>query len=127
MGCVGASSRDRIVLQHIGQRLRRLREDRGLTQEEVARRAGFTAKYLSECERGLRDLPITSLRAMVEDGLSSSLARALPDGDPARREPARGLPRALVALCRDVADLAPGARRAVIAIVRAATTLARGR
>jgi len=127
MGSVGASSRDRIVLHHVGLHLRRLREDRGLTQEDVARRAGFTAKYLSECERGLRDLPLSSLRAIVEDGLSSSLARTLPNGAEAGREPARGLPRALFALCRDIAGLAPGARRAVMAIARAATTLGRGR
>jgi transcriptional regulator with XRE-family HTH domain len=127
MGSVAVSSRDRIVLQQLGERLRRLREDRGLTQEAVAVRAGFTAKYLSECERGLRDLPLTSLRAIVEDGLSTSLARALPDGAEARRGPREGLPRALVALCRDVAGLPPGDRRAVMAVARAATSLARRR
>jgi transcriptional regulator with XRE-family HTH domain len=127
MDPMSASPRDRIVLQQLGERLRRLREDRGLTQEQVASRAGFTAKYLSECERGLRNLPLTSLRAIVEDGLSSSLARTVPDGAELRREPAPGFPRALVALCRDVAGLAPGERRAVMAIARAATTLARSR
>ena len=127
MGSVAASSRDRIVLQQLGERLRRLREDRGLTQEEVATRAGFTAKYLSECERGLRDLPITSLRAIVEDGLSASLPRAVPDGAEAHREPPNGLPRALVTLCRDVAGLPAAERRAVMSIARAATSLARRR
>ena len=127
MGSVAASSRDRIVLQQLGERLRRLREDRGLTQEEVATRAGFTAKYLSECERGLRDLPITSLRAIVEDGLSASLPRAVPDGAEAHREPPSGFPRALVTLCRDVAGLPAAERRAVMSIARAATSLARRR
>ena len=123
---MGTSTRDRLVLQQLGERLRSLREARGLTQEEVAARAGFTAKYLSECERGLRDLPLTTLRAIVEDGLSSSLARSLPNGVEARRPP-RGFPRALVVLCRDVAALGAGERRAVVAIARAATTLARRR
>jgi transcriptional regulator with XRE-family HTH domain len=124
---MGTSSRDRLVLQQLGERLRRLREDRGLTQEQVATRAGFTAKYLSECERGLRDLPFTSLRAIVEDGLSASLPRAVPDGADARREPPNGFPRALGALCREVAGLPPRERRAVTAIARAATSLARRR
>ncbi|HSN92696.1 MAG TPA: helix-turn-helix transcriptional regulator [Anaeromyxobacteraceae bacterium] len=121
------TSRDRGLLQHLGARLRRLREDRGLTQEQVAARAGFTAKYLSECERGLRDLPLTSLRAIVEDGLSSSLARTVPRETGTGREPRSGFPRALVALCRQVAELAPGDRRAVMAVARAAVGLARKR
>jgi transcriptional regulator with XRE-family HTH domain len=40
-----------------GTRLRRLRETAGLTQEELASRAGLTAKAVSALERGERKRP----------------------------------------------------------------------
>lgn len=105
-----------------------MREERGLTQEEVATRAGFTAKYLSECERGLRDLPLSSLRSIVEDGLGSALEAALSAGaDLARatRDPVQALPRALLVLCREIAELPPAARREVVDLLRRAIALTR--
>lgn len=127
-GAVSPTFRERGVLQGLGARLRRIREDRGLTQEEVAGRAGFTAKYLSECERGLRDLPLTSLRAIVEDGLAATLADALPGGaGTVRRDRSPGFPRAVVSLCREIAALPVPERRAVLSVARAAASLARRR
>jgi transcriptional regulator with XRE-family HTH domain len=125
-GAVSPTNRRREILGKLGGRLRRIREDRGLTQEQVAARAGYTSKYVSECERGLRDLPLTTLRAIVEDGLGAGLGDALPDGDGAR-VPQRAFPRAVVALCREVSALAAPERRAVMAIARAAASLARRR
>jgi DNA-binding XRE family transcriptional regulator len=40
-----------------GERLMRLREAAGLTQEELASRAGLTAKAVSALERGERKRP----------------------------------------------------------------------
>ncbi|MDQ4002694.1 MAG: helix-turn-helix domain-containing protein, partial [Actinomycetota bacterium] len=40
-----------------GARLRRLREAAALTQEELAQRAGLTAKGISDLERGARRRP----------------------------------------------------------------------
>jgi transcriptional regulator with XRE-family HTH domain len=112
------------LLHRLGGHLRAMREDRGLTQEEVAARAGFTAKYLSECERGLRDLPFTSLRAIVEDGLGGGLDEVLAAGAGAR-DPVRSLPRPMLALCRELVELPPVHRRAVLGILRGALALAR--
>jgi transcriptional regulator with XRE-family HTH domain len=42
---------------NFGVRLRRLREAAGLTQEELASRAGLTAKAISMLERGERKRP----------------------------------------------------------------------
>src|SRR5215831_17589127 len=39
----------------LGDRLRRLRAAAGLTQEELAERAGVSARTISDVERGLRD------------------------------------------------------------------------
>lgn len=105
-----------------------------MTQEEVATRAGFTAKYLSECERGLRDLPLTSLRAIVEDGLACSM-RDLPaplpppgaEGAPALPERPSNIPRPMLLLVRDVASLPERERRGVLGILRRAVLLARRR
>lgn len=52
----------------IGSRLRRIREDRGLTQVEVAERVGVTQGQVSEYETGRRG---ASVARLVE------LARAL--------------------------------------------------
>jgi transcriptional regulator with XRE-family HTH domain len=37
--------------------LRRIREDRGLTQEQVAQKAGVTKQYITMLERGARKTP----------------------------------------------------------------------
>ncbi|HYG66325.1 MAG TPA: helix-turn-helix domain-containing protein, partial [Anaeromyxobacteraceae bacterium] len=114
------------LLSRLGGQLRAMREDRGLTQEEVAARAGFTAKYLSEIERGLRDLPLTSLRAIVEDGLGAGLQEMVALGDGrAARDPVRSLPRPVLALCRAVVELPARERRMILGILRAAVSLAR--
>ena len=88
-----------------GARLRRLREVAGFTQEELASRAGLSAKAVSALERGERKRPYPHTIAALADALqlSTSDREALTDsarqrsdvaftasaGDP---EPARGLP-----------------------------------
>ena len=50
-----------------GERLRRLREAAGLTQEELASRAGLTAKAISALERGERKRPYPhTVRSLAE-------------------------------------------------------------
>ena len=50
-----------------GPRLRRLREAAGLTQEELASRAGLTAKAVSALERGERKRPYPhTVRSLAE-------------------------------------------------------------
>ena len=115
--------RDREFLRRLGLGLRVLRQARGMTQEEVAARAGFCGKYISECERGLRDLPATSLRAIVEDGLGCNMGHAFPGGDGGART---GLPPDALGIAREIAGLPQRHRRLIAAVVRAALSLARG-
>lgn len=67
-----------------GARLRRLREAAGLTQEELAEKAGLTARGISDLERGARNRPyphtVRSLAAALElpEDESSSLLAAVP-------------------------------------------------
>jgi len=39
----------------VGQNVRRIREKKGLTQEEFAERSGFSQQYISGLERGQRN------------------------------------------------------------------------
>jgi AcrR family transcriptional regulator len=48
-------------LMPIGERLRAKRLEKGLTQDDVARRAGFTNTYISKIERGAVALPPSTL------------------------------------------------------------------
>ena len=57
----------------IGQRLRQLRKEKDLTQEELAEKAGINAKYYVQIERGRRNLSIGCLR-QISDGLEVPLA-----------------------------------------------------
>ena len=56
-----------------GERLRRLREAAGLTQEELAERAGLTAKGIGALERGERKRPYPHTVRSLADALGLSL------------------------------------------------------
>ncbi len=45
----------------VGQNFARLRRERGLTQEEVEARSGFSQQYLSSLERGRRNPTVITL------------------------------------------------------------------
>lgn len=57
------SSRD------LARRLRRFRDAAGLTQEELARRARLTSKFVSQIENGHVNPSIEVVARLVEDGL----------------------------------------------------------
>ncbi len=47
-----------------GQRLRELRRERGLSQEELAFRAGLHRTYVSSAERGQRNVALVNLEKL---------------------------------------------------------------
>ena len=53
-------------VRRFGQNLRRLREARGLTQDEVADRAGTDAASIRRYERGVRDPSIKALVRLAQ-------------------------------------------------------------
>jgi ribosome-binding protein aMBF1 (putative translation factor) len=61
------------VQKRLGQRLRKLRLDRGWTQEQFAERAGKHWTYIGGIERGTRNPTITVLEA-IASALGISLA-----------------------------------------------------
>jgi transcriptional regulator with XRE-family HTH domain len=50
----------------VGQNFARVRRARGVTQEELSARSGFTQGYLSDLERGRRNPTIVSLYELAQ-------------------------------------------------------------
>ncbi len=57
---------DRRLLKLLGKRVRELRKERGLTQEEAARLSGFDYKYFQRIEYGEKNLALTSLNKLAK-------------------------------------------------------------
>jgi transcriptional regulator with XRE-family HTH domain len=102
------------ILQHVGAQLRAVRESQGRTQEEVAEGAGYTGKYLSEIERGLRDLPLSTLVRLAEQGLHAGLDVRIGNAPPPRAVP---VPADLQEMLDALGRLPPRARRSVRQLV----------
>ena len=49
------------ILKEFGRRLRYLRLERGLTQENLAEEAGFSRSYYTEIETGKRNISLLNL------------------------------------------------------------------
>jgi transcriptional regulator with XRE-family HTH domain len=82
-----------------GEQLRRLREGAGLTQEELAAKAGLTAKAVSALERGERKRPYPHTVRSLADALGLSegdrlslLASVQKRGEPSPAAPGPALP-----------------------------------
>jgi transcriptional regulator with XRE-family HTH domain len=50
----------------VGVNVRRVRQERGMTQEELSVRSGFSQQYLSGLERGQRNPTIVSLYELAQ-------------------------------------------------------------
>ena len=91
-----------------------------LTQDTLGRRSGIVGKYVSEIERGTRDIPFSTLHAIVESGLGLQLDIGFRAKGPMRQP----LPRAVEELARTIAALTDDERVLILAIVRSALKLA---
>lgn len=45
----------------VGQNFQRIRKEKGLTQEQIAEKTGFSQQYLSDLERGRRNPTVITL------------------------------------------------------------------
>jgi transcriptional regulator with XRE-family HTH domain len=50
----------------VGRNVRRIRLDRGLSQEKLSDLSGFTQQYLSDLERGLRNPTVVTLFELAQ-------------------------------------------------------------
>ncbi len=55
----------RVFREKMGGRIRQLRKAAGLTQEQLARRAGMDYKYLGSVERGERNVTLDNVERIV--------------------------------------------------------------
>lgn len=106
----------------MGQSIRTRRTAAALTQEQLGKRAGIVGKYVSEIERGTRDIPFSTLHAIVEDGLALRLDvrfGTAAEGGGRGAKAAAPLPRSVEVLARAIAELPAERRATVVALVRA--------
>lgn len=52
--------------QLVGRNFARLRREKGLTQEDVAARSGFSQQYISSLERGRRNPTVITLYELAQ-------------------------------------------------------------
>lgn len=64
----------------VGRNFARLRQEKGLTQEEVEERSGFSQQYLSGLERGRRNPTVVTLFELAQALGVSHLELLKPDG-----------------------------------------------
>jgi transcriptional regulator with XRE-family HTH domain len=65
------------VKVRFGQRLREIRSRKGISQEELAERAGLHRTYVSSVERGERNISIVNIENLAR-ALGVTLAELMP-------------------------------------------------
>ena len=64
----------------VGRNLSRLRHAKGMTQEQLAERSGFSQQYLSGLEQGRRNPTVVTLYELAQALGASHLDLLQPDG-----------------------------------------------
>jgi transcriptional regulator with XRE-family HTH domain len=77
---------DRTLLLSLGERVKALRVTRGLSQEELAERAGMSLKHLGEIERAVTEPSITAVLGLAK-GLEVRVLDLMPDPTRVTAEP----------------------------------------
>jgi transcriptional regulator with XRE-family HTH domain len=54
------------IIKKLSVRLKRIREDRGLTQEQLAKRSGVSHGYLARLEIGMHDPSLSTLTNLAK-------------------------------------------------------------
>lgn len=72
----------------VGRNFKRIRLEKGLTQESLAEISGFTQQYLSDLERGLRNPTVVTIFELAQALGVEHVALVAPDQEPlASRKP----------------------------------------
>lgn len=67
-------------MRFVAERVHQLREERGLTQEALAVKAGVSAKYIGEVERAITSVSVETLWKVC-DGLGLSIVEFFAAGE----------------------------------------------
>lgn len=79
-----------VVVTRLGERIRRLRKLKGMSQEQLAEIAGIHTNYVGQVERGEKNLTIDTLQKIVE-GLGVTLEELFRYVDPMKKKDALSL------------------------------------
>jgi DNA-binding XRE family transcriptional regulator len=76
-GKIGTSQRDELEAGYenfkLGVLLQQARHEKGITQEELAKRAGTTKSYISKIENGIKEVRLSTLQKIVGIGLDGKV------------------------------------------------------
>ena len=75
-----ADNSSRGVTAKFGQRIRTLRKDRGLSQEQLAELSGLDRTYISGIERGIRNVALRNIEALAK-ALEVSMSELFDDAE----------------------------------------------
>src|SRR5690606_30427668 len=77
IGAKGTVNREQFENEYdafkLGVLIQQAREDRGLTQEQLAELAGTNKSYISKLERNLKDIRFSTLQRIINEGLNGHL------------------------------------------------------
>ncbi len=77
VGKKGTDKRERFEAEYdafkLGVLIQQAREEKGLTQEQLAALAGTNKSYISKLERNLKDIRFSTLQRIINDGLGGHL------------------------------------------------------
>ena len=102
------------LLAHVGRRVRELREQRGMSQLELAQAAGVSARQLARLEGGSANLTLTTLEALA-GALGTRAALLLP-----KARPAAANRKSVEALAEAAEDLTDADLLVIVGLVRLA-------
>ncbi|MFO7830341.1 MAG: helix-turn-helix transcriptional regulator [Bacteroidales bacterium] len=77
IGKKGTKSREKFEQDYdtfkLGVLIQQAREKKGLTQEQLAELAGTNKSYISKLERNLKDIRLSTLQRIINEGLGGHL------------------------------------------------------
>ncbi len=119
----GRAHHERTYMAELGQRVRSLREERGLTQNALAKSAGIATDMVSRLENGHYSSPGLRTLLRIADGMGISVAAMLPEPHEITHATPEGIARAKLStmvhraglddleLLADIASAVVGRRR----------------
>ncbi len=77
IGKKGTEKREKFEAEYdafkLGVLIQQAREEKGLTQEQLAKLAGTNKSYISKLERNLKDIRFSTLQRIINEGLGGHL------------------------------------------------------
>ena len=77
IGKKGTKNREEFETEYdafkLGVLIQQARENKGLTQEQLAKLAGTNKSYISKLERNLKDIRFSTLQRIINEGLGGHL------------------------------------------------------